>query len=101
MRVEDGGFYAIEDQVTRPEAETPGYAMVADDMTKVVKALEAYRVLLEVVDDRRRAVSTELEAICRPALCDAERGLDDAMAEARHEISDLNDAIARFEEDAA
>ena len=41
MRVEDGGFYAIEDQVTRPEAETPGYAMVADDMTKVVKALEA------------------------------------------------------------
>ena len=71
--------------MTRPEAETPVYPRAADDMAALVKMLEAYRQSLEAADSLRRHLSRGLKGMGRPALCDGERGFEDAMAEVEHE----------------
>ena len=81
------------------EADTPEHGSTADDMAATIKRLETYWALLDATNDIPRDLSRALKGMGRPTLCDGERGLSDARAEAGHEIADLRDAIARFEEE--
>ena len=81
------------------QVEIPETGFVANEYVAMSARLEDYTALLRQADVMRALLSAELKGMGRPKLLDGESAIEDAIREAEQEISDLDQAVARAEED--
>ena len=81
------------------QVETPETGFVANEYAAMSAKLEAYKCLLLRAEIMRGGLSAELDGMRRPRLLDGESAIEDAIREADQEITDLDQAVARAEED--
>ena len=81
------------------EIDSPPDGLTADQFAEAVKALKLLRMAIDGAQSSRTNADVLLEAIRRPTLSYTRDYLDESLHDVMRELSDINDAIARFEED--